>query len=232
MRRWLFNRINPLRYKRCFMMTDYRNREVYICFPESGYDWPNMSLAWNWAEDTFHVYDLGGEITFGTHGTIPAPNVSTTFDDESGTFDDDASTFDEATYSQFLTRLLLLDARRQLAYRNDTSESYNSREMPVYARRTGTRLSQNDDSMVRIRRIYPRVTGVYGDVLHFHIGTRETESAPTFWDGPHYYQIGIENWIDLRTVPGRIVDLHIEHFGPYPFRLSGYSVEFDADGRR
>jgi hypothetical protein len=232
MRRWLFNRINPQRYKRTFMMTDYRNREVYVCFPESGMDWPNMALAWNWAEDTFHIYELGREISFGIHGTIPAPNVSTTFDDEVGTFDDDSATFDEATYSQFLTRVLLLDARQQLAYQNDTGETYDIKPMGAYAQRFGTRLSQNNDQLMRLYRIYPKATGVPGDALHFHIGTRESESSQTFWDGPYYYVIGEDHKIDVRPIPGRIVDLHVEHHGPYPFRLSGYTLEFEPDGTR
>lgn len=231
MRRWLFGRISTTRYKRSFLMTDHRNREVYICFPESGYDWPNMALAWNWAEDTFHVYELGREMTFGTHGIIPS-SVSTTFDSESGTFDTDSGTFDEATYSQFLTRLLLLDARNTKAYQNDTGETYNGSPMGAYAQRTGTLLTGRGKDINRIHTIYPKVSGVHGDVLHFHIGTRETASAPTFWSGPYYYQIGIDYKIDLRPVPGRIVDLHIEYHSPYTFRFYGYSVDFEPDGTR
>lgn len=232
MRRWLFNRINPQRYKRCFLMADYRNREVHVCFPETGFDWPNMALVWNWSEDTFHIYELGREITFATHGIIPATTVSTTFDDDVGTFDDDTDSFDEATYSQFLTRNLLLDAHTQRAYQNDTGETYHGVAMPVYARRTGTRISQKNDQLMRLYRIYPKVTGVAGDVLYFHIGTRESDSAQTFWDGPYIFQIGIDHKIDIRPIPGRIVDIHIEHHTIYPFRLYGYSVEFEPDGTR
>lgn len=232
MRRWLFNRINPSRYKRCFMMTDYRNREVHVCFPESGLDWPNMDLVWNWAEDTFHIAELGRQITYGTHGIIPATTVSTTFDDEVGTFDSDSNTFDEATYSQFLTRNLLLDAGAQRAYQNDTGETFNSGFMGAYAQRTGTRISQKDNQLMRLYRIYPKVTGTHGDTLHFHIGVRESDSAQTFWDGPHIFQIGIDHKIDVRIIPGRIVDLHVEHHTPYTFRFYGYTIEFEPDGTR
>lgn len=232
MRRWLFSRINPTSYKRSFISVDYRNREVYVCFPDSSANWPNMALVWNWAEDTFHVYELGREITFATAGIVPSSNVSTTFDLDEGTFDEDAGTFDDLTYSQFLTRMVLLDAHAQRAYQNDTGETYNGVTMGAWARRTGTAINFNVDSMQRINTIYPKVTGVAGDVLHFHVGTRETASAPTFWSGPYLYIIGQDYKIDLRPVPGRIVDLHIEHHNPYPFRFYGYTVDSDLDGMR
>jgi hypothetical protein len=232
MRRWLFSRISPTHYKRTFLMTDYRNREVYICFPESGREWANMALAWNWAEDTFHIYDLGREITYGTHGTIPTGSVSTTFDSETGPFDLDSGTFDESTYSQFLTRLLLLDARGKRAYQNDTGETYAGVPMGAWAQRTGTSISHPTSGMNRIYRIYPNVTGTHGDVLHFHIGTRETSSATTNWTGPYYYTIGVDHKIDMRPVPGRIVDIHVEYHTSLSFRFFGYRVEFEPDGRR
>jgi hypothetical protein len=231
-RRWLFSRINPSTYKRSFISVDHRNREVFICFPESSFNWPNMALVWNWAEDTFHVFDLGREITYATHGIIPSGSVSTTFDNDTGTFDDDVGTYDESTYSQFLTRMLLLDAHATKAYQNDTGETYNGVEMGVYAQRTGTHINPAGRGVQSIKAIYPKVSGLNGDALHFHIGTRESSSAATFWTGPYYYVIGQDHKIDVRPVPGRIVDIHVEHHGPYPFRFFGYSVEYYPDGNR
>jgi hypothetical protein len=232
MRRWLFSRISPTHYKRTFVMVDHRNRDAYVCFPESGFEWPNMALAWNWAEDTFHIYDLGREITFASHGIVPATAVSSTFDSDSGTFDSDSSTFDEATYSQFLTRAILLDARAKRAYQNDTGETYAGTQMGVYAARTGTSLSGQTDEMMRILRIFPRVLGTNGDLLNFYVGTRETSSGTTQWDGPHEYRIGVDYKIDMRPIPGRIVDIRIEYLGSNTFRFFGYSIEFHPDGRR
>jgi hypothetical protein len=71
-RRWLFGRINQAKFKRCFAVADYRERTAYFCFPESGQDWPTLALAWNWAEDTLHPYELGGVKTWADYGIIPA----------------------------------------------------------------------------------------------------------------------------------------------------------------
>jgi hypothetical protein len=228
-RRWLFNRINTTRFKRCFLVPDYRNREAYICFPESGSDWPNMALVWNWAEDSLHVYDLGGPKTFATPGIIPGVAVS--FDADAGTFDSASGTFDEETYSPFQSRVLLLDSTLKRAYQNDSGETYNGTPMTVYAERTGIAIKKDLGQILRVNRIFPRVLGTPGDVLKFYIGARTTQNATTSWTGPYSFTIGTDYKIDLR-VSARLLDMRIEYSGSNSFRLHGLSFDFENAGYR
>ena len=228
-RRWLFNRINTTRYKRCFLVPDYRNREAYICFPESGYDWPNMALVWNWAEDTLHPYDLGGPKTFATPGIIPGTAI--TFDADTGTFDDAPGTFDEETYNPFAQRILLLDSVAKAAYQNDSGETYNGLLMTAYAERTALAIQKDLGQILRIKRIFPRVLGSPGDILKFYIGTRITQNATTAWTGPYNFTIGVDYKIDLR-VSARLIDIRFEYSGSNTFRFHGVSFEFEPNGLR
>lgn len=228
-RRWLFNRINTTRFKRCFIVPDYRNREAYVCFPESGYDFPNMALVWNWAEDTLHPFDLGGPKTFATPGIIPGVAVS--FDADSGTFDDSPGTFDEETYSPFQSRVLLLDSTAKRAYQNDSGETYNGTLMPVYAERTAMPIKRDLGQIMRIRRLFPRVLGTVGDVLRFYVGARTTQNAVTSWSGPYEFRIGVDYKIDLR-VTARLLDLRFDYSGGNSFRFHGLGIEFDNAGMR
>jgi hypothetical protein len=228
-RRWLFNRINTNRFRRCYLVPDYRNREVYICFPESGADYPTMALVWNWAEDTLHPFDLGGPKTFATPGIIPGVAVS--FDADAGTFDDASGTFDEETYNPFQSRVLLLDAAFKRAYQNDSGESYNGNVMSVYAERTGMAINKDLGQLKRIKRIFPRVLGTPGDVIRFYIGARATQNATTAWQGPFLFTVGVDYKIDFR-VTARLLDLRFEYSGSNTFRLHGMSFEFDNAGSR
>jgi hypothetical protein len=228
-RRWLFNRINSNRFKRSFLVADHRNREVKICIPESGYDWPNLALVWNWAENTFHVKELGGPKTYATPGIIPGTAVS--FDADTGTFDDAPGTFDEETYNPFLTRVLFLDAQRKRAYQNDTGEDFNGTAMSVYAERTGMAISKDLGMMKRVRRIFPQAIGTAGDVLRFYIGARQSQNAPTSWTGPYNFTIGTDYKIDVR-VTARILDMRFEYTGTNTFRVHGMAFEYDNDGYR
>lgn len=228
-RKWLFNRINTNRFKRCFVKADYRNREIYICFPESGYDWPNLALVWNWAENTLHPYELGGPKTFANFGIISGASV--TFDSESGTFDSGTGIFDEETFSPFQGRLLWLDSAVKSAYQNDTGETYNGSLMACYAERTSVGLTKDFQSIKRIKRLFPKVLGTAGDVLTFYVGKRANDVDSVSYQGPYTFTIGTDYKIDLR-VSARIIDLKVLYSGSNTFRLYGLGFEFDSDGYR
>lgn len=225
-RRWLFNSINTNRYKRCFIAPDHRNREMYVCFPEAGNDWPNMALVWNWAYDTLHPFELGGLKTWGTPGIIPGSAV--TFDADAGTFDQAVGVFDEETFNPFTQKVIFFDSTSPRALQNDTGEDYAGVQMPCFAERNGFM------DLMRIRRIWrllPQVSGNVGDTLRFLIGIRDTQGSPISWTGPHIFTIGTDYKIDLR-LSGRLLDLRIEYSGLNTFRLNAVGVEFEEDGTR
>lgn len=228
-RRWLFNRINSNRFKRSYVVADYRNREILVCFPESGHDWPNLALAWNWAENTFDVRDLGAQQTFATTGIIPGTTVS--FDSDSGSFDAATGTFDEETYNPFLTRVLFLDSSRNRAYQNDTGENFNGVPMTCYAERSSIAITKDLQMLKRVKRIIPKVIGTPGDTLRFYVGTRNTQNSSTTWRGPYTLTIGADYKIDFR-VTARVLDLRVEYSGSNTFRLYGMDIEYDPDGYR
>lgn len=226
-RKWLFNRINSSRFKRSFIVPDYRNREMYICIPESGYDWPNLALVWNWAENTFDVRDLGGPKTYATTGIVPGTTIS--FDSDSGTFDEATGTFDEETYNPFLTRVMWMDAQAPRAYQNDSGEDFDGTPMQCYAERTSIGITKDLQMLKRVRRLYPKVIGTVGDTLNFYVGTRAAQNAPTSYQGPFPYTIGVDYKVDLR-VTSRVIDLKVEYTGSNTFRFYGFDIEYENDG--
>lgn len=228
-RKWLFNRINTDRFKRCFVVPDYRNRDAYICFPEAGNDWPNLALVWNWAEDSFHVYDLGGKKTFAVPGITPGASI--TFDGDTSTFDAATGVFDEETFSPFQKHVMLLDAGAKKAYQNDTGETYDGTAMTVFSERTGIGITEDLGSIKRLWRIWPRLEGTIGDTLQFWVGTREALQQPTTWSGPYSFTIGTDNWIDTR-LDARIFDLKVEYIGTQTFRLYGMNLDYENTGSR
>jgi hypothetical protein len=231
-RRWLFNRINTTRYKRCFITADFRNRKAYFCFPEAGYDWPNLALVYNWQEGKLYPYELGGPKTFGSRGIIPGVAIS--IDSDEGTFDEATGTFDEETYNPFLTKSVLLDALAPRAYQGDTGESYNGEPMRAYAERESIPIAKDLLFMRKVLRIFPLIEGTPGDTMLFHVGVRDNQQASTQWIGPFPFTIGTDYKIDLLgyRVRGRLISLRVEYAGTNTFRLSSYKVEFENVGYR
>lgn len=228
-RKWLFNRISTNRFKRCFIATDYRNRDIKICFPESGADWPTLALVWNWAENSFDVAELGGPKTYATHGIVSG--AATTFDADSGAFDEETGSFDEENYNPSQLRVLVLDAQATKAYQDDTGETFDNSPMAAYAERTGISISKDLSSLKRVRRIIPKVLGTAGDTIRFYVGARAAIGGTTLYSGPYTFTIGSDYKIDLR-ISARILDLKVEYVGSNTFRLFGFGVEFESDGYR
>lgn len=229
MRRWLFNRINSERYRRCFVAGDYRNREAWICFPESGHDWPNMALVFNWRENKLYPAELGRQMTFAVPGIIPGSAF--TFNTLASSFDLLAGSFDEATFTPSQVRVLFFDASSQQAFQGDTGETFAGTPMTAYAIRSGLAISRDLKRMKRIHALYPRVTGTAGDELRFWIGTRKTLDSATMWTGPYRFRLGVDYRIPLR-VDARVLDLRVEYTGTNTFRLHGLGIEWDGMGYR
>ncbi len=231
-RKWLQARINTNRYKRCFVVGDFPSRKAYFCFPEAGYDWPNLALVWNWAENKCFPYELGGPKTFATRGIIPGSAVS--IDSDVGTFDEASGVIDDETYSPFQTRVLLLDSIRNRAYQNDTGETYDGSRMLCYAERTSVPFTKDLMQVRTVSAIHPMIDGTPGDDLLFHIGCRDTQKEATRWRGPFAFRIGSDYKLDLlgARINARIIDLRIEYNGANTFKLSSYKVEFENSGSR
>lgn len=230
-RRWLFNRISSDRYKRTFLAADIKNREALICFAEVGYDYPNLCLAWNWAENTFDVRELGGPKTYSARGIIPS-GTSTTFDaDTPGSFDAAAGSFDDQTYSQFQERLVMLDASAKKAYQFDVGETFNGVAMSCYAERTACGLTQDLGFVKRVIKIWPRLIAGAGDVIRFRLSMRESLGAAISYSEPYDFTVGVDTWLDVR-LSGRVIDMRVEYAGTGTFRFHGVTLEFDPDGDR
>src|SRR5690606_16889867 len=187
-------------------------------------NWPNMALVWNWAENTFHPFELGGPKTFAATGIIPG--TPGTFDTDSGSFNDAKGTYDEDAYNPFLTRIILADAVAPRAYQNDTGENYAGNVMTAYAERSGMAITKDLLTLKRIKRLYPRVIGSVGDTLRFFVGVRTAPNADVAWHGPFPFTIGVDHKIDLR-VTGRLLDFRFEYTGSNTFRFHGMNIEFD-----
>lgn len=231
-RKWLFNKINTNRFRRCFVIPDYRQRKMWTCFPEAGFDWPNLALVWDWKEGTFEVRELGGTMAFGTPGLIPG--ASETFDASSGTFDSDSGTFDQETYSPFLKRVVFANAARPQALQQGDSELFLSATMTSYVTRAYLPISKNGREQQRVLSLAPRVHGDAGQSLNFYVGLRTAIDAAVTMQGPYPFIIGTDYRLDFigQHLVGRFLDLKAEHHGVGTWRMFGVDMEVVPDGDR
>lgn len=228
-RRWFFNNLSPTRFQRSFVVSNHREREMWCCFPEVGNDFCNLALVWSWADNTFHVRELGALMSHGEEGIVIGSEL--TFDGLTGTFEDQGGTFDEATFTPFSKRLVLWNGTAKQALQAETGETFNGTTMTAYVERSNMGLNRDVGRIRRILRVIPKIIGTSGDTFRIYIGARSVIDGAVTYSGPFNFTIGVDYKIDCR-VSARWLSLRCETSITNSWRLAGFDVEFENDGYR
>jgi hypothetical protein len=228
-RAWLFRQINPEKYQTCFVVASPRDREAWICFPESGHDLPNLALIWNWSEDTHQVRELGVDtphIAFG----IVVDSSGSTFDTDDGTFDSAVDTFDGGIPNAAATSLIIADPDNVNLLHVDASGTLNGEPFTKRLERECLPFG-NLLQIKRIHRIYPKFIGLAGEIVRISVGARERFEDSFAYSAPVDFTIGTDLWAEFR-LSGRLIDVRFEYDGSQALRIHGFDVEWEAAGLR
>jgi hypothetical protein len=228
-KRWFFNSLNATQYNRVFVVGNRDENEIWICFPESGHDYPNLALAWNRTNNTFHVRELGTDIAHAEEGIVVGS--SGTFDGLTGTFDEQAGQFSDYEPTPFSQRLILWNGIAKQALQADSGETLNGTPMTCYVERSNMGLTRDVGSIKRIMRVLPKVLGTLGDTFKVYIGARTAIDGTVTYYGPYNFTIGVDYKIDCR-ISARWLSLKFETQTTNSWRLSGFDLEFIQEGWR
>lgn len=228
-RRAIFNSINSSRFERCFVVANRRERQIYVCIPESGNDFPNLAWVWSIPDNTWHKQELGGNIAHGDEGIVIGAEL--TIDGLSGSIDDLGGTIDEYSFTPFARRLVMFSGLLKKAVQQDTGETLDGTAMSCTIERSNIGLTRDVGSIKTVKRVFPKVLGTAGDAFRVYVGARSAIDSAVSYQGPFSFTIGSDYKIDCR-VSGRWISLRFETSVENSWRLSGFDVEFDSSGRR
>lgn len=228
-RRAIFNSINTQRFERCFVVPNRRERQIYLCVPESGNDFPNIAWVWSIPDNTWHVQELGGNISTGKEGIVIGAEL--TIDGLPGTIDDLPGLIDEYSFTPFARRLVLWSGLTKKALQQDSGETFDGTTMSCSLERSNIGLTRDVGSIKRVKRIFPKVIGTAGDTFNVYVGARSTIDSAVTYQGPFAFTVGTSYKIDCR-VSGRYISLRFETSVENSWRIGGFDVEFDLDGNR
>lgn len=228
-RKWFFNRISSARYRRTFVVTNRREREIWVCFPEAGQDFPNLALVWNWVDNTWDVRELGAGMSHGDEGIVTGSEL--TFAGLVGAFEEQTGIFDESTYAPFARQLVLWNGAAKQALQAETGETFNGTTMSAYIERANMGLTRDVGSVKRVLRVVPKIIGTAGDTVDIFVGSRNVIDGMVTYHGPFPFTIGTDYKIDCR-VSGRFISLKLAGQTTNNWKLSGFDMEFDRSGRR
>lgn len=241
MRRWLYSIISSDTYKRSFVLNNFNQSEMWCCFPESGNDYPNLALVWNWEADTISIRDLQN-IVCGANGVIDPSLESTTFDGTSGSFDTDFGSFGETAFNPSMVKLVLgqYSATDPKVLLVDETNQFNGTNMDAYIERMclplGRQLQDGsvkvDTSKIKvIDRIVPRIRASTGAHITVSVGTQSELDGTVSWKRSKVFNADSDWKLDFR-VAGRIMAVKFESSADISWSLEGYRVEWHYAGER
>ncbi len=109
MREYLFTTMQAELIKRTFVVPDYNNTEMWICYCStnlpSGADYCDRAVIYNWKENNWTIRDLPKVFSGGVG--IVDPKISDAWDADSQSWEEDNTAWGEGSYNPSKTKILL-----------------------------------------------------------------------------------------------------------------------------
>lgn len=236
-RRYLFNAIDATNYQRTFVAVNYRNQEMWLCYPEAGETLPNMALIWNWKENTLSERQLPAGCAHIAWGVVD-PNVPDTFDELQGTYADNTQIIDNQLFSGAKGTMVMCSVDDNAFYRADQTNQFNGANVSAYLQRdrlplgmqTNKGLTYAPHRIKEIQEVWPIIDGDAGGEITISIGSRFNENDAVSWT-ERVFTIGTDEFVSFR-VSGRIIDIKFESNSDISWRLTSYRIVYGIGGYR
>lgn len=230
MREYLFSNIKADAYKRTFVVPDYSNTEMWVCFCSSDNN-DNLecdkALVWNWLDETWSLRQLP-DIRYATFGIVD-PQLPDDWNSAVGAWDTDALPWGENNYNPSKLKVIMTSSTNDKIYLVGNTTVFDDVIFTSTLERDG--LSINDDrGMKFVSSVTPHITGE--GAVQLYVGSQYIQDGPVTWKGPYQYNIGTQYKVDCR-VTGRYIAIKFVTESVSNWSLNGYTLEFTPlAGRR
>jgi len=226
MREWLFSSIDTDNRDKCFIVTNPRKDEAWICYPDIGQTVCTSALVWNWRGDTFSVRDLPN-VLHGNTGQVALTGLDT-WDSDTDPWSSDATLWDTSDFSQAEMRLLFASSDT-LIFIMDQAWDYNGVLTTVcYLERQG--LSWGDPwALKTLKSIFLRIDAPTETVFSITFGSQQQATGSIAWQPPITYTQGTSLKADGFST-GRFNAIRVSCSEAVPWRFKSYDVEIEMRG--
>jgi hypothetical protein len=232
-RKWLTANLDADNYERAYIAPNYNTKEMWICIPTSGDDFPSIALVWNWEEDTFGVRNLTGAAHIG-FGVVD-PSEDDTWDADTDIWDSDISVWDARLYNPSRQSFLIADATNTKLYLADDTNTFNGTNMTSYLERTGLHSFQvgnqtigGEDIIKKVRKLRPRIAST-GPII-VKVGFQMKTSDAITWKTYSFDPV-TQDEVDVR-VSGKYIGIHFGSTTDIHWELHGYDLDLKLGGTR
>jgi hypothetical protein len=225
MRDWLFNQIDSINFRACFVTTNPKKNEAWICFPEVGKTTCSKALVWNWQADAFGVRDLP-DCYHGNTGLVNYV-VGDSWDVTTDPWDTVSRAWDANPYSQAESRLLLASAANAI-HLTEINSTFNGAAYTSIIERTG--IDFGDPASVKTAKsLQPNFDTADGQVFKIQLGGQMVANGAISWCPEITYTKGVDTKA-FCFATGRFLAYRIRKESGAPFRLKRLDMDVVVRG--
>lgn len=224
-RKRIFAGIDATNYRRCFVTCNPSRSEVWVCFPESGQSTCTLAAVWNWISQKWAFRSLPN-VTHGAFGAIQATAASDLVDSGTGLVDTNSSIVDETTATPNQARMLVCNASAIGLVESGNTDLGAS--LTAYVERYGLSLSDDNEQVVTITDIQPKISGISGQTVSITVGSSMTPSGDYEMQSPVTFTIGTDQRADV-FASGRYFSLRIEGTG-HEWSMRSLQINGELEG--
>jgi hypothetical protein len=232
----LFNTIDTANKNRSFAIPNYPKKEVWFCYPETGYAQPNRALVWNWETGALGDRSLDGEVAHANRGIVSYSSVTTDWS-ESGDWDSDPNIWDQRTYDPANTNIVLARPSPAGLFHVDQTNQFDGSSFTSYIERLSLPFIGRDregnwkvdfNAVKFLRTAIPKIKAT--GPVDFYFGSQYQKEEGVLWVGPYSFDPATDYEIPLDVV-GTFISFKVQSSSDIEWELEGMDLEIEIVGR-
>ena len=244
-RNYLFDNMAIGKERKTFVVPNYAENEMWICFVSNSVDgtYADEALVYNWTKKTWghrvlgQVNSLGGVPHIG-YGLLDKSAVSQFIEDQTQFIEDDTSMIDAVTDASGKLRLVgaMESTANSKIIELDISNAEQGTATTSYIERTDIAIVGQDrqgnpkvdpTSTKLVRRVYPKLEGTAA--INIYVGSQKKLGGSVTYSGPYSFDPTTDNHVDCR-VQGKAIAIKFESTTAMEWSGTGFILDLDVIG--
>lgn len=221
---FLFNAVSDNNVASTFVIPDYNNTEMIVCFSQStgavasGYC--DKAVVWNWTDNEWSIRDIPN-ILYAIQGIVD-PQDPNDWDSDPLEWDTDTSSWGSQTYNPAKNKIVMLGGDPSKCYVLGGTTRFDGSVFTTTLERSD--MYFEDD--LKVKSFTSLTPHIYGQgIAKFWIGSSMVKDSPVEWNGPYLFNIGVDHHLTFRHF-GRFVGVKFEMTSDKYWNLNGFTMEF------
>ena len=227
LRNLLFGSLSTQFFDAACVAVRHSRDEIWIAFPTDQNKFSNLALIYNYREDLIGIRGLpeAPHIAAG----IVANTDDRSYDGQTDSYETIVGFYNQANFSQSADLMIVSNSLGLALSVADTVTTNLGEPVVASVTREGLEFGQEDNQKY-IPRIWPRISGTGGDVVHVRVGGQLDWSDPISWCPRQDYIIDETRKVDVNC-SGKLVSVEFSSSGGQPWRIDGFGIDYVDKGR-